>query len=47
MGRVFPKGLRIGTVVSVTRDPATVQEVAAVAPAVDFHRIEEVLLVHP
>jgi rod shape-determining protein MreC len=47
MGRVFPKGLRIGTVVSVTRDPATVQEVAVVKPAVDFHRIEDVLLVRP
>jgi rod shape-determining protein MreC len=47
IGQVFPKGLRIGTVVSVTSDPATVQKVAAVKPAVDLQRVEEVLLVRP
>jgi rod shape-determining protein MreC len=44
-GGVFPKGLRVGTVVSVQRDAYTEGKTAAVRPAVAFRGIEEVLLI--
>jgi rod shape-determining protein MreC len=43
-GGVFPKGLRVGTVVSVSSDASTSGKMAAVAPAVRMQEVEEVLL---
>lgn len=47
LGGVFPKGLRVGRVVSVTRDPDTDGKVALVEPAADLRNAEEVLLLRP
>src|SRR5262249_38703411 len=45
MGRRFPKGIPVGTVTNVVkRDFGIYQQVTA-APAVDFSRLEEVLIV--
>ena len=44
-GSVFPKGLVIGTVDKVTLDPDGLAKSAAVLPAVDFRRLEEVMVV--
>jgi rod shape-determining protein MreC len=42
--RIYPKGFVIGTVEAVERGPGTYHEIA-VRPAVDFSRLEEVLVV--
>ena len=42
--RIYPKGFVIGTVESVDRGPGTYHEIT-VRPAVDFSRLEEVLVV--
>ncbi len=42
---IFPKGLRVGLVKSVTRPPSGMFLVGKVAPAVDTGRLEEVLVV--
>lgn len=47
MGGIFPKGLMLGTVRSVASDPNELSLHIEVAPAVDFSRLEEVLLVLP
>ncbi|MBD3304767.1 hypothetical protein GF339_00285 [candidate division KSB3 bacterium] len=45
LGEIFPKGLRIGTVSHVVkRDYGLFQEIA-VAPSVDFSKLEEVLII--
>jgi rod shape-determining protein MreC len=44
-GGVFPKGLPLGTVVSVGPEPHGVGKRAMVDPAVQFRKLEEVLLV--
>jgi rod shape-determining protein MreC len=45
VGRRFPRGIPVGTVVQITkRDFGIYQQVVA-APAVDFSRVEEVLIV--
>jgi len=44
LGGVFPKGLLVGRVVSVTPDPLTSGKKAEVEPAVNLHNVEEVLL---
>jgi len=44
LGGVFPSGLRVGTVLSVSTDVHGPGKVAEVAPAADFNRVEEVLL---
>ena len=43
-GGVFPKGIRVGTVTSVMADPYTPGKIAAVEPASELRKIEEVLL---
>lgn len=43
-GGVFPKGLPIGTVVRVEREEYGMFQQVEVAPAVDFSRLEEVLV---
>ncbi len=44
MDGVFPKGLRVGKVASVVKEPAGIFQHVTVAPAVDFERLEEVLI---
>jgi len=44
-GSVFPKGLVIGTVDKVALDPDGLTKSASVLPAVDFRRLEEVMVV--
>lgn len=46
-GGVFPKGLRVGTVIAVTADPNTPGKLAEVEPAAEFRKVEEVLLLRP
>jgi rod shape-determining protein MreC len=41
---IFPKGVRIGRVSGVTRKDVGLYQVAEVAPAVDFAKLEEVLV---
>jgi rod shape-determining protein MreC len=43
-GGIFPKGLRVGTVTSVTADPNTPGKLAEIDPAAEFRKVEEVLL---
>ncbi len=43
-GSVFPKGLRVGTIVSVERGRFGLYQEAAAEPSVDFGRIEEVMI---
>jgi rod shape-determining protein MreC len=45
LGSLFPKGLPIGQVVRVEDKGSALFHFAVVAPAVDFSRVEEVLLV--
>ncbi len=45
VGSVFPKGLRVGRVVSVTRGAFGLYQEAWVEPSVDFRRIEEVMVI--
>lgn len=44
-GDFFPKGLRVGTVDRVWKEPGQIYQVAAVKPFVEFDRMEEVLCV--
>ncbi|OGQ86906.1 MAG: rod shape-determining protein MreC [Deltaproteobacteria bacterium RIFOXYA12_FULL_58_15] len=43
-GSVFPKGLRVGTIVSVERGRFGLYQRAAALPSADFDRIEEVMI---
>jgi rod shape-determining protein MreC len=45
LDRVFPKGLRVGTVASVSKPASGLFQEVRVQPFVDFTRIEEVLVV--
>lgn len=45
MSQNYPKGLRIGTVVDVTRDFSGLASYAAVKPAAELSNIEEVLVI--
>jgi rod shape-determining protein MreC len=45
LGGVYPKGLIIGTVSSINKQPYGLFQDAAISPAVDFSRLEEVLVV--
>ncbi len=45
MGRVFPKGLPVGRVVSVSDRPGALFKDVQVHPMVDFNRLEEVLVI--
>ena len=44
VGGVYPKGLRIGTVTEVATDRSQLVHTAAVEPAVDFGRLEQVFV---
>ena len=43
LGGLFPKGLRIGKVISVTRDPSGLHLNAEIEPFVQFSKLEEVV----
>jgi rod shape-determining protein MreC len=45
MGEVFPKGLVIGNVMSVERQPYGLFQEAQIKPAVDFGKLEEVFVI--
>ncbi len=45
MGRVFPKGLPVGEVISVSERPGALFKEVRVRPAVDFSKLEEVLII--
>ncbi len=45
MGRVFPKGLPVGRVLSVSERPGALFKDVQVRPMVDFSRLEEVLVI--
>lgn len=45
LGGVFPPGLAVGEVLAVTGDELGLSKTATVAPAVDFHRLLEVLII--
>jgi rod shape-determining protein MreC len=47
LGGVFPKGLMVGTVTEVKKDPSAINPDVKVKPGVDFTRQEEILLVSP
>ena len=42
---LFPKGLKIGSVIAISREADTLDKYAVVAPAVDFSSIEEVFVI--
>ncbi len=44
LDRLFPKGLRVGSVEEVTRNPSGIFQDVRVRPFVDFARLEEVLV---
>ena len=43
LGGLFPKGLRIGKIISVTRDPSGLHLNAEIEPFVQFSKLEEVV----
>lgn len=45
MGSLYPKGIPIGTITRVEKEPSGLFKAALVKPFVDFHRLEEVLIV--
>jgi len=45
LGSVFPKGVPIGTVTRVEKEPSGLFKTALIKPFVDFHRLEEVLII--
>jgi rod shape-determining protein MreC len=47
IGGLFPKGLNIGKVISASKKNYGISQDVEVAPAVDFHRLEEVVVVDP
>lgn len=47
LGLVYPKGIKIGTVLEVKEDKVAVMKSAIIKPAVDFNTLEQVLIVVP
>lgn len=43
-GGIFPKGLRVGTIIAVTADPNTPGKLAQIEPAAELRKVEEVLI---
>jgi len=46
LGRIYPNGISIGTVVDVQDNPATLTRVASILPTVDFRRLSTVLVIY-
>lgn len=47
LGLVYPKGIKIGTVLEVKEDKVAVMKSAIIKPIVDFNTLEQVLIVVP
>jgi rod shape-determining protein MreC len=47
LGGLYPKGIRIGAVLSVEEDKGKVMKTALVQPFVDFDKIQELFIVVP
>jgi len=47
LGGLYPKGIRIGSVLSVEEDKGKVMKTALVEPYVDFNKIQELFIVVP
>ncbi|KZL93841.1 rod shape-determining protein MreC [Clostridium magnum] len=47
LGGIYPKGIRIGSVISVEEDKGKVMKNAIIKPYVDFNKLEEVFIVLP
>lgn len=44
-GGIFPKGITIGTVKNIKEDGGGLLEIAVLEPAVDFHKLEDVMII--
>jgi len=42
---VFPKGLRVGSVIEIAKGPSGIFQGVSIRPFVDFERLEEVLVI--
>lgn len=47
LGKVYPKDLKIGKVVSIDEDKGKVMKIATIEPYVDFNKLEEMFIVIP
>lgn len=47
LGKVYPKDIRVGKVISVEEDKVKVMKSAIVEPYVDFNKLEELLVIVP
>ncbi len=47
LGNIYPKGIKIGEVISVEEDKGQLMKIATVKPYVDFNRLEELFVVIP
>lgn len=47
LGKVYPKGIKIGEVLEVYEDRAKVVKSAIVKPAVDFNKVEQLVIIVP
>lgn len=45
LGGIYPKGLLIGTIIDIKKEAHEISKYAIVKPAVDFKRLEEVLII--
>lgn len=46
-GQIYPKGLKIGKVLSVEEDRGKVMKIATIEPCVDFSKLEEIFIIVP
>lgn len=47
LGRLYPKGIEIGTVTEIYEDKAKVRKTAIIQPKVDFNKIDQLLIIVP
>lgn len=47
LGELYPKGIKIGTVIEIEEDKGKLVKNAIIQPSVDFNKLEEVLVVVP
>ncbi|WP_426348944.1 rod shape-determining protein MreC [Alloiococcus sp. CFN-8] len=47
LGNIYPKGVKVGEVISVDEDKGKLMKIATVKPYVDFNRLEELFVVIP
>lgn len=47
LGKVYPKGIKIGEVLEIYEDRAKVVKSAIVKPAVDFNKVEQLVIIVP